>query len=318
MITISEAASLLRNHDKILLLAHIHPDGDTLGSCFALCHALQDIGKRARVKCWHDIPPVYGYMLDGLVEDDFEPEYVVTVDVADLPLLGGGAEVYGGRIDLCIDHHAKSRVIAENNYVRADAAACAEIIYDIIEQLSTTLTPVIAACLYTGIATDTGCFRFSNTTAYTHAVTAKLMELDYDFSEINRLMFDSKTPQRIALEAAVLNNMEYYFDGRCAVSVITLDELHKTGAVEADLDGINALPRTVNGVVIGITVRETSKGVFKVSVRTFAPYDATEICSLFGGGGHIRAGGCTVKAESAETARDMLVKAAGELLEKTK
>ncbi|MBQ4082252.1 MAG: bifunctional oligoribonuclease/PAP phosphatase NrnA [Clostridia bacterium] len=300
MISLEQTAKSLLEHDNILLIAHVFPDGDTLGSCLGLCHALQDLGKHVRMTCFHTIPSTFDYLFEGLDQEDFEEQYIVTVDVADLGLIGVGEEKYGHMIDLCIDHHATNRIAIENKYVRPSAAACAEIIFDLIGLLNTPITPVIAACLYTGISTDTGCFRFSNVTGYTHYVASQLMKLDYDFETINRILFEERSRARIELEAALFGSMRYYYQDRCAVAVISQELLQKTGATEADLDGITGLPRTIRGVLVGVTLRECEDGKYKVSVRTHEPYDAAAICAQFGGGGHVRAAGCTVSGKTAQ------------------
>lgn len=315
MISLEEAAALLREHDDILLIAHVFPDGDTLGSCFALCHALQATGKRARVSCCHPIPEMYDYMREGLDEADFEEKYLVTVDVADLTLMGVDETSYGHMIDLCIDHHARNRVEVEQKYVRASAAACSEIIFDLIGLLNVKITPVIAACLYTGISTDTGCFRYSNVTPNTHAVAAELMKQEYDFAYLNRILFEERSPARIALEAEMFRNLHYYCNNHCAVCVITRQMLQQTGAQESDLDGITGLPRTIRGVQIGICIRECNEDQLKVSVRTNEPYDAAAICSKFGGGGHVRAGGCTIHGKELREVEQEFVRIARRLLE---
>ena len=161
-IDIARAAELLRENDDILVLCHAHPDGDTLGCGYALMHMLQSLGKRCRLECADEIAPKYNFMLEGLADcGDFEPKFITAVDVADIKLLSdASAEKYGGRVDLCIDHHGSNTEYAKAFCVDASAAACAEMLCPLADELGVEITPAIANCLYTGISTDTGCFKF--------------------------------------------------------------------------------------------------------------------------------------------------------------
>ena len=167
----------------------------------------------------------------------------------------------------------------------------------------------MALALYTGISTDTGCFRFSNTTAKTHRIGADLIELGIDSAEINRVMFETKSRIRVELERMALDAMQFHFDDRCAVIVITREMYEKTGCKDEDLEGITSIPRSIEGVIVGVTLREREQGGFKISVRTYPPVDAAEICKRVGGGGHIRAAGCQLGAEfSTEDAVNEMLK----------
>ncbi len=291
LISAQEAASFLLKNDKYAILTHAHPDGDTLGSAFALCSALRSLGKKANVLCSDPIPHKFGYLtVKG--RQEFETETVISVDVADDKLLGSLRDEYKDKIELAIDHHSTNVGFAERLYLEGDSAAAAECVYLVIKEMSAEITPFIANCLYTGIATDTGCFKFSNTTPRTHVFAAELMQLGADYDEINRVMFEVKSQSRLEMERRVLNGIEYICDGKCAIVTVTQAMIKETSCDSSDMDGIAALSRQIEGVLIGITVREKADGKWKVSLRTFEPYDAAAICHQFGGGGHIRAAGC--------------------------
>ena len=290
LINAVKAAKFLREHDKYLILTHASPDGDTLGSGYALCEALIKIGKQAKVVCPEEAPGKFDYL--KVMVDEFEHETVIAVDVADEKLLGNLCEQFSNKIDLCIDHHQSNLKFAKKLYLEGDSASACECVYNVINALGVEITPHIADCLYTGIATDTGCFKFSNTTARTHAIAAELFKKGANYSEINRVMFEVKSRQRVEMERLVLENIEFWFNGRCAIITVTQDMIKSTGCSGGDLDGITALSRQIEGVVIGITVREKADGKYKVSLRTFPPYDASQICKTFGGGGHANAAGC--------------------------
>ncbi|MBR5495775.1 MAG: bifunctional oligoribonuclease/PAP phosphatase NrnA [Oscillospiraceae bacterium] len=293
-------ADLLKKSDDILILSHKNPDGDTIGSAFALYYALKELGKKSAIKCQDKIPNLFGYLKKDYKEFDLKPQLIVAVDVADTQLLGEKLECYADKIDVCIDHHVSNKGYAKHTLVDADAAANCEIMLDVIEEMGVKITRNIANALYTGIATDTGCFKFSNTTAKTHSKASKLMEYEADFAKINRDIFDTKSWDRIMLEQMIYNSVEFYLDGKCSVITITKDMLKKTGVDESEVDGISGLARSIEGVEAGVTIREKSDGAHKVSVRTGESIDASAVCQRLGGGGHIRAAGCVVEAQLGE------------------
>lgn len=311
MISASAAASFLERSDKFVILTHASPDGDTLGSAYALADALCALNKRVFVVCPDKIPEKFGYLIKEY--EAFEPETVVAVDIADEKLLGSLYDRYSGRAALCIDHHSSNTKYAEMLYLEADAAAACECIYNVINELGTKITPYMASCLYTGIATDTGCFKFSNTTPRSHRYAAELIEKGADYGEINRVMFEVKSRGRIAMERKVLENIEFYYGGRCAVITVTRNMIKETGCPLGDLDGVTAMSRQIEGVQIGVTIKEKPDGKYKVSLRTFEPYNAADICAVFGGGGHIRAAGCEFSCDI-ESAKRQLLSAIGEVL----
>lgn len=311
-ISLEDVAAILREKDHILILSHQYPDGDTLGSAGALCQILQKMGKSARMECSDPIPDKYGYMLSGVAHKDFTPELVVAVDVADEKLLGAklGAQ-WGGNIDLCIDHHGSNQRYARQFYVDPSASATAEIIFELAALLGVACDCSIASCIYTGITTDTGCFRYSNTTAATHRIAARLMETGVNAADINRLMFETKSRSRIELERMVLDTLEYYYNDRCAIISITQNMMAKAGADDSDLEGLAPIPRKIEGVLVGITLREKEDGSYKASVRTGPSINASAICARLGGGGHPQASGCSIAAGLEETKKRLLEVVAG-------
>lgn len=291
-IDVKKCASLLKEFDGFLILSHRNPDGDTLGSAFALKRALDLLGKKSMVRCNDEIHPKFSYLWDGLQNNDITYDKIIAVDVADSKLLGADFEAkYGDKVFLCIDHHMSNREYAENLLLE-DKAAAAAVIYDVICELGVEITPEMASCVYTGLATDTGCFMFSNTTPETHRIAAQVMEKGADYTNINRLMFETKTFSYMKLEQMAVSSIETYFDGRVAMMTLTQEMFKESGSSESECDGIASLPRKIEGVNIGVTIREQRDGKYKVSLRTIEPYDAAKICANFGGGGHNRAAGC--------------------------
>ena len=313
-INVQQCCEILREMDDIVILSHRNPDGDTLGSAFALHYILNQLGKRSRVECHDGFPKQYSYLLLDYKPEDFEPKAVVAVDIADEQLFGENLEKYRGKVDLCIDHHGSNKHYAKNWLVRDTAAACCEIIEDICYGFEEAeITKIIADCIYTGVSTDTGCFRYSNTTGHTHAVAGRMFKAGCDFVMINRAMFEVKSFSRIAIEREVLNSLELYFENRCALVCITREMLERTGAEEAELEGVAAMPREVEGVLVGITLRQRDNG-YKISLRSGDEVDASVLCGKLGGGGHRCAAGCFIEGDF-ETAKKTILRIVGEALE---
>lgn len=291
-ITIEKAVEILRTRDNFHILTHANPDGDTLGSGYGLCSILQSIGKNAKVLCADVIPQKFEYMMIAVEEQEFDVETVIAVDVADSKLLGSYQSLESD-IVLCIDHHVSNRGFAQNTYLDSKSSACAEVIFDISKEMGVELSDDAAMCLYTGIATDTGCFKYSNTTPKTHRTAATLMEKNFNASEINYNMFDLKNKSMVLLERAFLDSLTFYSEGKIAIAEITNEMLKSTGSDEdEDLGGITSLPRQIKGVEVGVTIKQRGENQYKVSVRTSSIVNASVICGYFGGGGHPRAAGC--------------------------
>lgn len=306
IIDLKTAAKFLENNDDFLILTHAHPDGDTLGCGFALCEALKSCGKNAIVRCGDSAPEKYSYM-GKLCEEDIEYENIIAVDVADAKLLGKEFEErFGGRVKLCIDHHGSNRLYAEQTLLDPSAAAACEIILEVIKELGVEVTKSIADCIFTGLSTDSGCFRYSNVTPRTLRMAAEMIESGADHSKINVIMFETKTRTYVALERLALESMQMFLDNRCAFITITRDMFRESGSDESEVDAIAAIPRQIEGVRVGVTMREKPDGTFKVSMRTHEGVDASAICAVLGGGGHPRAAGCTVDGD-AQNARNLVV-----------
>jgi phosphoesterase RecJ-like protein len=308
---LEQTAKLLLENNNYAIICHASPDGDTLGGAYALCGALQKLQKNAKVLIPEEASARFIYLLSGVALQEFDEEFVITVDVADSALLGKYEDRYKSRPpDLCIDHHVSNTGYADKLLLDSEAAAACEIVYDLIKEIEnsgrqfTVMSADIAACIYTGISTDTGCFRFSNTTAKSHRITAELMEYGFDCAALNYLLFDMRTQDRITLERRALESVEFYFGGKCAM--ITLTKQMLDSADDEDINAISALPRQIEGVEAGVTFKEKEPGVWKVSIRTKNYMNAQIICAKFGGGGHQRAAGCRITGDEKTSKTNIL------------
>ena len=288
------AAGYLEALDNVLLLTHVRPDGDTIGSAAALCRALQDCGQTAYLLPNPEITATYApYAAPYWAPEDWQAEHIVSVDIADASLLPENAQSYRDRIELAIDHHPSQTFFARNTCLEADSAACGEIVYEIIQHL-TALTADIALPLYVAVSTDCGGFQYGNTTARTHRIAAALMDV-VDVAAVNKTLFRTKSRVRLAMESRMVADMKLFDHQRVVVMEIPLSLRQEMQATDADIEELSALPALVEGTDCGVTLRELRPGTVKVSVRTGSRVDACALCRILGGGGHHAASGATVE-----------------------
>lgn len=310
-ITLSECAARLREAEDVLILTHGRPDGDTIGSAAALCALLRGMGKTAYIFENSDITPkLKPFINDCLSPEGFEPKLICAVDVAGEHLFTDTVkERFSGKVELCIDHHGTNDLYAAETFVKAEAAACAEIIIDLAHELGIELTQDIALPAYLGLSTDTGCFRYSSVRPETLRAAADAIATGIDFYKINREFFEVRTRAAMEVERAVLSATEFYRNGTVAISRLTLADVEKAHADGDDTNNLSSVLRQIEGVELGILLRENDKGGWKVSARSAPGIDSAAICAHLGGGGHAAAAGATVKADY-DTAHKMVLEAA--------
>ena len=288
------AAGYLEALDNVLLLTHVRPDGDTIGSAAALCRALRDCGQTAYLLPNPEITATYApYAAPYWAPEGWQAEHIVSVDIADASLLPENAQSYRDRIELAIDHHPSQTFFARNTCLEADSAACGEIVYEIIQHL-TALTADIALPRYVAVSTDCGGFQYGNTTARTHRIAAALMDV-VDVAAVNKALFRTKSRVRLAMESRMVADMKLFDHQRVVVMEIPLSLRQEMQATDADIEELSALPALVEGTDCGVTLRELRPGTVKVSVRTGPRVDACALCRILGGGGHHAASGATVE-----------------------
>lgn len=303
MMKIPETAAWLRDHDNYTILTHRRPDGDTVGCAVALCMGLRQLGKQAVIYQNPQFTKRYLPWLDGLTAETVA-ETVVAVDIASPGLFPMG---FAGTVDLCIDHHGSNEFYAGQTCVEGDRAACGEIILDVLQELGVSVDAKMAEALYIAVSTDTGCFRYSNTTAGTHRAAAVLMECGADVYSINRMIFETKTKARYQLEAYLTEGMRLYADGKIGVCALPEAEKHRMGVTEDDADSISGFARDMEGVEIGVMLRDLPNEQCKISLRTDNRlHDASAICKVLGGGGHSAAAGATVSGSLEDGCREIL------------
>ena len=305
-ITNRQTIEFLCEHDDFLILNHRRPDGDAVGSAAALCLGLRQVGKQAAI--WKNPETTERYLpyVKGL-ETEAVPEHatIVSVDLATENLLPMNGLHFAGKVQLSIDHHMSNDNYAARTNVQPDKAACGEILLELLEELG-PVTPEMANALYLAVSTDTGCFQYSNVTGNTLRTAARLKDLGADTYPINKIMFGTKSIARLRLEAALTDSAEFYAHGLVAVCCISQSLMDEIGATEDDADDISNFPRNIEGVQIGVLVKELKTGGAKISLRTSEAYNASEICARLGGGGHKAAAGAQDDAGMESAKRNIL------------
>lgn len=291
----SEAETFIRNCKDAVIITHRSPDGDCVGAGFAMKEILKQLGIRSRVVCHDVFPKRYDFLTEVGEGEEFEPQTIIAVDIADTKLMGRYQEIYGDKVQLCIDHHISNKNYAEKTLLRAEASAACEVIYDLAKFMGIKITEHCAKCLYTGMATDSGCFKFQCATAHTHEVVAEIMReySNINFAKINRNMFDVKSYGRIKLESEFNNIAETYLDGKLCIIAVTKDMMNTLGVSDEELEGFASLTIQYEGVEVGIFIRERQED-YKCSFRSADEVNVSKICELFNGGGHIKASGCNI------------------------
>lgn len=294
--TRTECAQWLRAHDRYLILSHSRPDGDTVGSAAALCLGLRKAGKQAYVLENEDITEKYSDLFRNLTISGAEKDMtVVSVDVAAPHMLPKSARELLPRLELRIDHHFSfEAAFTPLSLVDANAAACGEIIHDILIEMGVALDQAIAEALYTAIATDTGCFRFANTTAHTHEVAADCAKTGLDLYPINQRLFDTNAISKLRLQGWIAENTRFFEGGRFAVCALPRAVEQALGVREDDMENLSGFTRSIAGVRMAATLREGADGRVKLSMRSVPGYDSSAVCEAFGGGGHKGASGATI------------------------
>lgn len=299
-------AGALDRAKKIIIAGHMMPDGDCVGSVGALGLALRQMGKKATMAMPDTIPEVFNF-LPGTedfvaVEEALNGEYdtFVVLDCSVPERLGSLRGLLERSLLVCnIDHHISSRNFAHYNYISPASAATAEIIQDLIGMLNVRVTPEIATCLYTGIATDTGSFRYENTTPDTHRRAAMLIEQGAPSVWINIMLHEQQPLASLLMLGAALKTLRLSSCGRVAWISVGRDLIDSVSAKDENTEGLIGYVRSIRGVEVALMFRETSPGCYKVSLRSKEKVDVNCLASKFGGGGHVRAAGCVLEGDFA-------------------
>lgn len=304
-----ETAETILAAQSVYIVSHIVADGDALGSCAALCHGLRLLGKEADILFEDDVPDNLQFLDKGyitFVDETTElpvRDLCIAVDCNNPSRFPKRENLYfnAGRKTVCVDHHISRGGMADVNYIDSSASASAEIMFELLLCMGIEPDKEIGEAIYTGIATDTGNFQYTNTTKKTHQIVAELYDLGIDTKEINVTLYQSVRMQKLRLRTLIMNEMEMFCDGLASIGWVTLDMYSEADAKVDESDGMNAVLRDIRGVEIGVFLREKHKNEVKVGLRSKKHIDVSEICAKFDGGGHKHAAGCTIHMTMEET-----------------
>ena len=304
-LTRSETAEILLAHDNYAIVTHRRPDGDTVGSSAVLCMGLRQLGKNAHILENPEITPKYAPLHRGLCKPVVEAgDFVVTVDVASENMLPECFKALP--FDLRIDHHGTATSFTPAELVEPEVAACGEIVFGVLEEMGAELDIPMAEALYTAVSTDTGCFRYANTTANTLRTAAACKQAGADTFAINQALFETNSLARLKVQSYMLENAKFLQDGKVAICCLPKAVEAQFGAGEDDLDNISGFPRSIEGVKLAVTLRDENETKVKMSVRAVPGYDASALCAKFGGGGHKGAAGASMQMTMDEAVKAVI------------
>ena len=328
-LTLPEIAEKISTGVRALILTHVNPDGDCIGSAFALLGLIRACGGDGRVACPTEVPKRLRFMCgdqeDFTADDADEFDLIIAVDVAS-PIQLGELGSLIGKIDIMIDHHGMGEAFADN-YIDHKSAAAGEIIFELYKLIRENgkvgSLPSVARLIYGAIISDTGSFKQSNTTPKTHLIASELVgEINgaqdggADTTEVARSLFGQRTLTELRAQMVAIQNLRLYEDGRLGVVLFTRDMLADAGLTDEDIGNAVETPRGVEGVLVGLSLKQspTDPTQYRVSSRANADIDCSAVCAKFGGGGHVRAAGCTVCGDTPEEALAVATSAFGDAI----
>ena len=290
--------NLIKESSNIVILSHIAPDGDSIGSSLALFNSLTKQGKNVKFILDDDVPLIYSFLKGSdKVEKpikDYAFELVIVLDSGDVGRLGESAKYLNEGKIINIDHHVSNSAFGSYNIIDSTAAATAEIVYNVIKTLNIDIDKDMSECLYTAIVTDTGQFQYSNTTATTHHIVGDLINYGVKPSKIHSLVYQNNTKEKIKLIGEAINTLEFYLNDKISCITIKKEQFKKIGAKSEDCEGIINFARDIGSVEVALFFREDDGGKIKASFRSKNYIDVNIIAEKFGGGGHKRASGATI------------------------
>ncbi len=317
-----EILSLFKAKKNIVLLPHIIPDGDTLGSSLALKAGLEKMHHKVFIVLDDEIPNNLNFLIKNKCVYTSEqfcslkiiPDLIITIDCSDIDRLEDRRQIINDCENILnIDHHKTNSFYGKFNLIDKNSAATGEIIYTLLKELNVMIDKDMATSLYVALSTDTGSFKYSNTTSRTLRIAAELLDKKIDIELINLELYQNKPMNKVNLLKETLNTLETFINNRVSIMCITQKSLEKSNLTYKDTDGIVEFGRDIEGIEIAILIKEISSAKVKVGLRSKGNIDVSKIAKIFGGGGHKNASGCTID-DNIENAKKLLLKAVEEEL----
>lgn len=302
--TLEEFCSGLKKADNFLLASHVNPEGDAIGSIVAMESLLRRMGKKTTIVCEDPFPNRLSclphqdrWQILAKVKDR-KPRFdaLVIADCPTLERIGKVKELLRPETDIFnIDHHISNDYFGRYNYVKPEAAACGEVVYEIMQKFKMPVTKEEATALYVSLSTDTGSFKHSNTSVRSHQIAAELIQIGIDIERINEELYATYSLNKISLYSRLLSKVETAFGGKVAWVAMTRKDLEASGGTYEDTEGFIDFLKYIKEVKIAFFPSEMKDpNEVKVSFRSKEKYDVNQIATAFGGGGHKKASGCTI------------------------
>ncbi len=297
---LDQIINILQEKDDFLITSHLSPDGDSLGSTIALGIALKKLNKKVAYCIDHSVGEKFMFLpeMENLLRnnpEDHSYEIGVSLDCSDTSHLSNGDILKKCKYIINIDHHINNKNFGDLNYIDPTASATGEITYDILKRMGIKLDKDIAIALYTAIVTDTGNFKYSNTSPRTHLIISELLKLPILAWKINKKLFDEHSLSKVLLMGRAINNIQVLCDGKLAVTVISQKDMMEVGASPDELENIINIGRDIKGVEVSVLIKEKDDSEYRIGFRSNSYVDVAEIAYHLGGGGHKRASGCTMR-----------------------
>lgn len=300
MTTIDQILKCIKKSKNIVIVTHENPDGDAVGSSLAMYHVLKGLKKNVDIiipeyaKCFNELPGID----EVIKESDKVYDLAISLDAATDKLLNVWVKYFREADQrIVIDHHSTNTMFGDINYVDLSAPACAQVVYMLIKHYRWKITPEIGTCIMAGIITDTGGFQYSGVSRDTFNIAAELLDAGVNISKVYKKVFDTKTKSSFELRRIALDRMEFLEDDKIAFTYITNEDERKVNAGVGDYEGIVSEGRSIEGVEVSIFLHELKDGEFKISLRSNSYVNVSDVCIMFGGGGHIRAAGAKMTAD---------------------
>ena len=300
MTTIDQILKCIKKSKNIVIVTHENPDGDAVGSSLAMYHALKGLKKNVDIiipeyaKCFNELPGID----EVIKESDKVYDLAISLDAATDKLLNVWVKYFREADQrIVIDHHSTNTMFGDINYVDLSAPACAQVVYMLIKHYRWKITPEIGTCIMAGIITDTGGFQYSGVSRDTFNIAAELLDAGVNISKVYKKVFDTKTKSSFELRRIALDRMEFLEDDKIAFTYIINEDERKVNAGVGDYEGIVSEGRSIEGVEVSIFLHELKDGEFKISLRSNSYVNVSDVCIMFGGGGHIRAAGAKMTAD---------------------
>ncbi|MBD3401621.1 hypothetical protein GF420_01895 [candidate division GN15 bacterium] len=321
--TIVRIREAFENAGRILVVSHLDPDGDALGSQLAIGAYLRDLGKSVTMVRDSEIPEKYRFLpgVEGIVEvsslpDDFAVDAAVVLECPTLARVGSAARYLTDSVKIInIDHHPDALDLGAINWIETTMSSVGEMVYEFFEAVDYDMNSAVATSLYTAIMTDTGRFRYPSTTRRTMEIAGALIEAGADPHHVCDMVYYNMRPSTLNLTGQILHGVEFHFDNRVCLLTMTREMLKSAGAQSSESEGMVDYTLYSRGVVAGALLKEVSDRCTKVSLRARDGVNVAQVAHEFGGGGHFSAAGCQIDlplAEAKAALLDLLRKAVDE------